>query len=241
MGTGSGFYDDQTMRNVQCGHCGNHVSLVDADNGSGGRTRISIDISEPSPFPSSTERIHRYFHFFQCPGCNDVTVWMMWHPGAECGRELSRVYPLPRSGHSKAPDDAPTAIAKAYEEACTVLPLSPSAAAGLARRALQMILREALGVRPAHLRDEIEAARATLPGWIVDALHDLRKVGNFALHPSKDALTGDIVEPEPGEAELTVDLVEALFQHLYAGRQAAVRLAAKLAARKGHRDAKGTP
>lgn len=239
MSTGGAFYDDQAMRNVLCGHCGRDVSLLDAELAQYEQTLdserappVSIDISDPSPFPSVTERVTRTFYFLQCPRCRDVTVWMMWHPGAECGRQLTRVYPLPRSDHPKAPDDAPRAIAKAYEDACRVLPISPVAAAALARRALQMILREVLTVPPADLFREIEAARAMLPGWIVDALHDLRRVGNFTVHPEKDALTGEMIEPEPGEAELTVDLVAALFQHLYAGRQAAAQLAAKLASRK---------
>jgi hypothetical protein len=242
MSTGGAFYDEQAMRDVQCGHCGREVSLVEAEplerEGRPASERVPpvcIDVSEPTPFPSLTQRVTRTFYFYQCPRCRDVTAWMMWHPGAECGRQLSRVYPLPRSQHPTAPDAAPPAIARAYEDACRVLFISPVAAAALARRALQMILRNVVGVAPADLFKEIEAARNTLPAWIVAGLHDLRKVGNFALHPEKDALTGEMLEPEPGEAELTLDLVAALFQHLYAGRHAAeqlAKLAVKFASRR---------
>lgn len=116
-----------------------------------------------------------------------------------------------------------------------MLPLSPNAAAALARRALQMILREILAVKGGSLAAEINATRGILPAWIVDGLHHLRAVGNFALHPSKEDLTGSVIETEPGEAALTVEMVSALFQHLFAGRQASASLAAALAARKSGR------
>jgi len=95
-----------------------------------------------------------------------------------------------------------------------------------------MVLREIVGVKHGSLNAEIDAARTTLSGWIIDGLHQLRQVGNFALHPSKDALTGELMEPEPGEADLTIELVSALFQHLFAGKEAAARLAAVVAVRK---------
>lgn len=95
-----------------------------------------------------------------------------------------------------------------------------------------MLLREVVGVKHGSLNTEIDAARAILPAWIIEGLHQLRQVGNFALHPSKDALTGELMEPEPGEADLTIEMVSALFQHLFAGKEAAARLAAAVAARK---------
>lgn len=94
-----------------------------------------------------------------------------------------------------------------------------------------MILREVVGVKPGRIESELEATRGKLPNWIISGLHALRRVGNFALHPDKNELTGDVVETEPGEADLTVTLVEALLQHQFAGREVAHRLAMALAAR----------
>lgn len=230
MGTDTGFYDDQMMRNGRCPHCFVTVRFEDATplyrNGS---SYVSFDIAEPKP-SGVCSGLQRSFAFFQCPHCHDVVVWMR-RSTCEFDRVFARVYP-PRSNNPPAPREVPGPIARAYEEACVVLPLSPSAAAALARRALQMVLREVVGVKHGSLNTEIDAARTTLPAWIIDGLHQLRQVGNFALHPSKDALTGELMEPEPGEADLTIELVSALFQHLFAGREAAARLAAAVAARK---------
>lgn len=230
MGTGSGFYDDQMMRNGRCPHCFVTVHFEYAtplyEKGS---ARVSFSVEEPEPFASASG-LQRSFAFFQCPHCHDVVVWMR-KSTCEADRVFLRVYP-PRSNHPPVPREVPVPIARAYEEACVVLPLSPSAAAALARRALQMVLREIVGVKHGPLNEEIEAARTTLPSWIIDGLHQLRQVGNFALHPSKDALTGEVMEPEPREADLTIELVSALFQHLFAGKEAAARLAEAVAARK---------
>jgi hypothetical protein len=125
----------------------------------------------------------------------------------------------------------PDYLRNAYEEACRVAPVSANAAAALARRALQLVLRE---IVPSgrNLDVEIETARPQLPSFIVDALHALRKIGNYALHPEKDEHTGEIVEASQHEANLTIELVAALFQHVYAGRETAGRLAAALDKRK---------
>jgi hypothetical protein len=233
MGTGSGFYDDQMKRRGRCPHCFVTVRFEDATPLYGkGSCHVGFGIGEGGAEPSYTGP-ERSFHILQCPNCSDVIVWMRWST-CEADRVFTRIYP-PRSDHPPAPKEAPAHIARAYEEACVVLPLSPNAAAALARRALQMILREILSVASGNLAAEIDATRGVLPPWIVDGLHQLREVGNFTMHPSKDELTGTIIETETGEAELTIEIVSALFQHLFAGRQASANLAAALAARKSGR------
>ena len=226
MATGSGFYDDEMKRRGRCPHCFVTVRFEDATPLHGkGAAYTSFDIHQPQPFERSPSGPERSFHTLQCPNCRDVIVWMRW---STC--EADRVFT--RIDHPPAPKEAPDHIARAYEEACVVLPLSPNAAAALARRALQMILREILSVKAGNLAAEIDATRGALPPWIVEGLHHLRVVGNFTMHPSKDDLTGIVIETEPGEAELTVEMVSALFQHLFAGRQASANLAAALAVRK---------
>jgi len=46
----------------------------------------------------------------------------------------------------------------------------------------------------------------------VDAV---RNVGNFAAHPTKSKQTGEIIEVEEGEAELNLDVIEALFDFYF--------------------------
>jgi hypothetical protein len=50
---------------------------------------------------------------------------------------------------------------------------------------------------------------------LADELDAVRNIGNFAAHPSKSQATGQIVEVEPGEAELNLGVLEGLFEHYY--------------------------
>ena len=235
MTTGGYIIDEQAMTLGRCPHCARTVKFQPVLGKDGSEAGVVVNLHDPlvedNPVFLQEPPRWRRFRVLQCPSCWDVIVWMFTWNTCEADRELRRIYPL-RSNHPPVPAGTPAHIARAYEEAAHVLQVSPNAAAALARRALQLILREVSGVRQANLKAEIEATRGTLPPWIIEALDNVRKVGNFALHPEKDEMTGTVVETEPGEAELTVSLVEALLQHLFAGRDAASRLAQALASKK---------
>jgi len=74
---------------------------------------------------------------------------------------------------------------------------------------------------------------AGLPGYVTDSLHDLRTIGNMAAHPNKSTATGDYLEVEPGEAEWTLDTLDALFSHLFIEPAKTAARKAALAARTG--------
>jgi hypothetical protein len=54
-------------------------------------------------------------------------------------------------------------------------------------------------------------SRKTLPSHIADAIDAIRQIGNFAAHPIKETQTGSIADVEAGEAEWTLEVLEALF------------------------------
>ena len=105
MGTGSGFYDDQMMRNGRCPHCFVTVRFESAtplyEKGS---SYVAFSIEEPEPFEEGSG-LKRSFAFFQCPNCHDVVVWMR-RSTCEADRVFLRVYP-PRSNHPPAPREVP--------------------------------------------------------------------------------------------------------------------------------------
>jgi hypothetical protein len=230
MGTGSGYYDAQMMERTQCPHCFHRVRFERTkDTYSKQRAEISVEIGEREPFVDRILPV-RTLTVLECPNCRDVIVWMRWST-CEADRVFERIYPV-RSSHQPAPKDSPAHIARAYEDACRVFPISPNAAAALARRALQLTLRETVGGHVPTLEREIEAIRDRLPVWLVEGLHALREMGNFALHPSEDAFTGEIMETTEEEADLTITLVSALLTHLYIGRQASADLSAAVKAKR---------
>jgi len=217
------------MRDAICGHCLASTRLDWAKDEKGQQAPYVVLPAKDDPFLDHKPRLYYGFSFLQCPICTKPTVWVRWSHG-EADRQFLRVYPL-RSDHPLPPRGVPDRLKNAYEEACRVAPVSANAAAALARRVLQLVLREI--VPPGRNLDaEIEAARPQLPPFIVDALHSLRKIGNYALHPEKGEHVGEIVEASHQEAHLTIELVSALFQHVYAGRETAERLGAALDKRK---------
>jgi len=122
------------------------------------------------------------------------------------------VYPKGSNRPPVPPEVAPQ-FADDYREACLVLADSPKASAALSRRCLQGILREKAGAKPSNLADEIQEVldRNIWPSYVADIVDAVRNIGIFAAHPIKSKQTGVIVDVEPGEADLNLDVLEALF------------------------------
>jgi hypothetical protein len=54
-----------------------------------------------------------------------------------------------------------------------------------------------------------------LPTTVSESLDAVRAIGNFAAHPIKSKVTGEIVDVEPEEAEWNLDVLESLFDFYY--------------------------
>jgi hypothetical protein len=100
-----------------------------------------------------------------------------------------------------APAELEPEIRQTYDEARLCLPVSSKAAAVLARRCIQHVLRQKLGIRKKTLKAEIDEAqgRPELSHLTKQALHDVRLIGNESAHPSVD-VPGRAV-PSSGEGE----------------------------------------
>ncbi len=87
----------------------------------------------------------------------------------------------------------------------------------MSRRLLQTTLREEFGIKHARLAQEINAflRNKDVPVDLADQVDAIRKVGNFAAHPTKDTNTGEILEVEPGEAEWLLDILRELFDFTF--------------------------
>jgi len=121
------------------------------------------------------------------------------------------------SNRPPVPPEVPPDFTEDYAEACLILPDSPKASAALSRRCLQHILREKAGIKSSNLFTEIQGVLDSnaLPSYIADIVDAVRNVGNFAAHPTKSQSTGEIIEVEVGEAELNLDVLEALFDFYF--------------------------
>ena len=124
---------------------------------------------------------------------------------------------IPPSSAKPFPDYIPRGILADYEEACLIRDLSPKASATLARRCLQGIIRDFWEVKPGRLYDEIDAIKDKVDPLTWDAIDAVRRVGNIGAHMEKDINL--IVEVEPKEAELLINLIETLLKDWYVTKE----------------------
>jgi hypothetical protein len=157
---------------------------------------------------------------------------------------------LPASQAKPQPDYIPKVILNDYVEACSIRDLSPKASATLSRRCLQGMIRDFAGIAKGRLVDEIEELRKRVdagsgPSGVhadsVEAIDHVRGVGNIGAHMQKDINL--IVDIDPDEAQMLIDLIELLFREWYVTRHdRQQRLAAvKAMAQQKHADQKQKP
>ena len=121
----------------------------------------------------------------QCFDCRRISVWI----------DSKIVHPQ-RGTAPAANADLPEDIRRDYDEASSILSLSPRGAAALLRLALQKLCKE-LGQPGKNINDDIKAlVKGGLDPVIQQAFDSIRVVGNKAVHPGEIDL-----REEPGTAE----------------------------------------
>jgi hypothetical protein len=133
------------------------------------------------------------------------------------GDVIRRWHLIPASHALALPDFVPRAIVDDYSEACLIQDASPKASATLARRCLQGIIRDYWKVKPGKLIDEIKQINDKVDPLTWEALDSVRRVGNIGAHMEKDINV--IVDVDPNEAELLIDLIETLIRDWYVARE----------------------
>ena len=164
-------------------------------------------------------------HFMACPNeeCQEITLSI----------RLNKVKPesygytpigviglwdiLPAALVKVFPDYVPKAIIDDYIEAAQIRTLSPKASATLSRRCLQGMIRHFWGVKSGRLVDEITAIKEKVSHDTWAAIDAVRSIGNIGAHMEKDIDL--IVDVEPEEAELLIQLIETLINDWYVERE----------------------
>lgn len=118
-------------------------------------------------------------------------------------------------------DAVPASVQDDYREAYLIRELSPKAAATLARRALQGMVRDFWGVTKRTLAEELEAIKDKCDHELYEAMMALKSIGNIGAHPERDIAV--IVDIEPGEADQLLELLHHLDQEWYVAREARKR------------------
>ena len=129
-------------------------------------------------------------------------------------REIWRL--VPESEAQVFPDYIPDPILADYQEACSIRDKSPRASATLSRRCLQGMIRDFWSVKKNRLVDEIDAIQDKVDRETWDAIDGVRQIGNIGAHMEKDINV--IVDVDPGEAQLLIELVETLLTEWYVAK-----------------------
>ncbi len=147
-----------------------------------------------------------------CPVCRKTSFF------AQGNKSLSEIninmYPL--SSAKQLPKYIPNAIRNDYEEACSILFLSPKASATLSRRCLQGMIRDFWGISKSTLFEEIANLKDKVPLSQWKAIDSIRSIGNIGAHMQKDI--NFIIEVDPNEAQQLISLIELLFDKWYVSR-----------------------
>ncbi len=174
--------------------------------------RTSFRMADESPF-NEYSGMMIVVHYFVCPNCEKTSVNIK--PMLD-GKVLRTIPIVPLSGARKFPDFVPEIIREDYEEAYSILHLSPKASATLARRCLQTMIADFWGVKKKNLADSIRELEDEISPSLMIAIDGIRKIGNIGAHMEKDVNL--IIDIEAHEAELLLELLETLIEDWYIKR-----------------------
>lgn len=186
---------------------------------------IDLDLYDCTGLPLDGHKIECLY----CPECGKLIIKLFhgvidhfeddngnYDSGMKKVTKEEIIYPQNKR-NSLLSDEIPEKYKNDYYEALKILTASPKASAAISRRLLQDILRNECSIPKNDLYNEIEAfiTEPNTPKYLINSLHAVRNIGNFAAHPNKSTHTGEIIEVESGEAEWSIEVLNSLFDFIF--------------------------
>jgi hypothetical protein len=207
------------MTAYTCPYCGRPATLT-TNSSDSGRHKISLAANNLE----YDSRIELRYTAVVCPSetCRKLNLIISlcetenYSPYASTNEIIEVWHVLPESIAKPLPPYIPKALIEDYTEACRIQKLSPKAAATLARRCMQGMIRDFFSISKDTLYQEIDALKGSIPTAQWDALDALRKIGNIGAHMEKDVNL--VVEIEPDEVKRLIGFIEYLFEQWYIKR-----------------------
>lgn len=132
-------------------------------------------------YQNAWQGLIKTIHFANCRHCDNHTIWV----------DEKLIYPF--SGTAPLPNsDMPDDVRKDYEEARSILAISPRGASALLRLAIQKLCKH-LGGEGKNINNDIAfLVKNGLPQKLQQALDSVRVVGNNAVHPGQIDISDNI-------------------------------------------------
>jgi hypothetical protein len=162
-------------------------------------------------------------YLFRCPVCRSFKQWIVYKKTESVDRYSTfyRVTSLPAEGLEDIDElpEEPESLRVAYRQAIRAMDANaPLAAAAMFRRAVQVITRELLGVKPGNLAKELETIvgrkynGTTITSNFANIAYVVKEAGNQGAHPDQDP---DLLDFTPQDAndlqQIFMELVSELF------------------------------
>ncbi|EMC2534204.1 DUF4145 domain-containing protein [Pseudomonas aeruginosa] len=203
-----------------CPFCNHHATITDENFA---KTRFEFNKGNKYGYQALISYV------ITCPNkdCGEYALNLTLHdhvqdgnsPGGYKDLEAKRFWQLtPSSSAKPLPDYVPRAIVEDYNEACAIKDLSPKASATLSRRCIQGMIRDFFAVKSGRLVDEIDAIKDKVDPATWAGIDAVRQIGNIGAHMEKDIDL--IVDVEPDEAQLLINLIENLIEDWYVTKHA---------------------
>ena len=142
------------------------------------------------------------------------------------GKHLKTWGLVPPTRARTFPVKLPPAVLENYQEACFAVEFSQKVAAALARRCLSEILRDFWEVQPGSLSDEFRQVKGAVDPLTWEAIESIRRSGTIGAR--MESAGNEILDTDPGEAELLIGLTETLIQDWYVSREERRKRLAKI-------------
>ncbi|WKW40790.1 DUF4145 domain-containing protein [Kosakonia cowanii] len=164
-----------------------------------------------------------YVHVCPNPECKEFSYHVIassteWTPqGYQPINLIEKWQNRPQGIIKNYPPYIPEAILSDYKEAALIRDLSPKAAATLARRCLQGMIRDFWTVKEKNLFEEIKAIEDKVDSDTWAAIDAIRSIGNIGAHMEKDIDL--IIDVDSEEAGMLISLIETLLSDWYVQRE----------------------
>lgn len=185
---------------------------------------------------SSEGEFYIRYEIIVCPNpkCKkpNISITLYKGTGTDTPRHHKTWQLIPSSKAKQLHADIPPAVKEDYSEASEILDRSPKAAATLARRAIQGMIRHFFEIEgekvdkktgkkfPKRLSEEIKEIQPRVDPIVWQAIEAVRKVGSIGAHMEEDVNL--IIDVKPEEAEALLSLIEFLSKEWYGKRAAQI-------------------